>query len=391
MSVDAGSSIQAGVAALRRGDASQARVAFERVEATGRGTHQVRLLLAQACNMQGDEAAAHRWLDHVLSAEPTNLYALVMRADLLASAGDARAAVSWYQAALKQAPRAGQLPQDLITILRRAEAAVANSGAVFDAHLHDHMRECGVVPLSAGARFTEALEILSGRAPVQLQQPTSFYYPGLAQRAFFERDEFTWAPALEAATDAIAAELETLLLDEAALTPYVSAEPDRPAKRHALLDDPRWSAFHLYRSGAPVAQNVARFPKTMAALAGLPIPHIAGRSPMVLFSVLRAGTHIPPHHGMINTRLICHLPLIVPVGCALRVGNHKRAVERGRMMIFDDTIEHEAWNDSSQTRIVLLFEIWRPDIDSGERTALTALYEAIGAYGHKGGDDQAGA
>jgi aspartyl/asparaginyl beta-hydroxylase (cupin superfamily) len=383
-------SIEAGIAALRRGDARAARTAFQAVEAAGRSTHQMQLLLAQACTMLGEGPAAHLALDQVLSAEPTNLYALVMRADLLARSGDNRAAVSWYQAALTQAPRAGQVPQDLITMLRRAEAAVAESGAMFEAHLHDHLRERGVVLASVGSRFTEAVEILAGRAQVQLQQPTSFYYPGLAQRAFFERDEFAWIPAIEAATDVIAAELEALLLDEGALTPYVKPEPNRPTKRHALLDDPRWSAFHLYWAGSPIAENVARFPGTMAALASLPIPHITGRSPMVLFSVLRAGTHIPPHHGMINTRLICHLPIIVPARCTLRVGNHKRAVERGRMMIFDDTIEHEAWNDSGETRIVLLFEIWRPDLQDAERTALTALYEAIGAYGG-GGEDQAGA
>ena len=81
---------------------------------------------------------------------------------------------------------------------------------------------------------------------------------------------------------------------------------------------------------------------------------------MALFSVLEPGTHIPPHNGMLNTRLICHLPLIVPPGCRLRVGSETRTVEAGKTMIFDDSMEHEAWNDSGETRVVLLFEIWRP-------------------------------
>jgi hypothetical protein len=390
MSANAAAAIQAGVEALRRGDARSARSAFMAIEKVGGATHQMRLLLAQACTMLNDARGAHAALDAVLAAEPTNLYALIMRGDLLAAAGDPRAAVSWYQAALAQAPRAGRLPADLLAMLRRAETTVAQSGSAFEAQLHRHMADCGIDPGASGARFTEALDILAGRAPVQLQQPTSFYYPGLAQRAFFEREEFGWVAGLEAAAPQIRAELESLLTDEAALAPYVTAEENRPAKRHALLADPRWSAFHLYRGGAPLRRNVARFPATMAALAGLPIPHIAGRSPMVLFSVLRAGTHIPPHYGMINTRLICHLPLIVPPNCHLRVGNYKRAVEPGRMMIFDDTIEHEAWNESQATRVVLLFEIWRPDLDEAERHALTALYEAIGASGVTA-EDQAGA
>jgi len=83
---------------------------------------------------------------------------------------------------------------------------------------------------------------------------------------------------------------------------------------------------------------------------------------------------------MLNTRLICHLPLIVPPDCRLRVGNEVRLVEAGKMLIFDDSIEHEAWNDSDETRVILLFEIWRPELDAGERHALTAMFEAIGLY-----------
>jgi aspartyl/asparaginyl beta-hydroxylase (cupin superfamily) len=120
------------------------------------------------------------------------------------------------------------------------------------------------------------------------------------------------------------------------------------------------------------------------------MPYVEGRAPIAMFSVLHAGTHIPPHNGMLNTRLICHLPLIVPEGCRLRVGNETRAVERGRLMIFDDSIEHEAWNDGDATRVVLLFEIWRPELADAEKTALTALFGAINAYG-PAGEDQAGA
>jgi hypothetical protein len=370
----------AGVEALRRGDAHAARIAFAQVEAAGRGTHQLRLFLAQACAMLADREAAHRALDQVLREEPTNLYALILRGDLHRDAGDPRAAVSWYQAALTQAPRAGSLPPDMIKSLKRAEAAVTAAAADFQAHLDRQFAAAGVRVNALSPRFGEALDILAGRAAPHLQQPTSFYYPGLAPRPFFEREEFDWVPALEAAAPAIRTELEAVLTDPDALSPYVTADPDRPAKRHALLDDPSWSASHLLRNGMPIIENVVRCPKTMAALAAVPIPKIAGRSPMAMFSVLRAGTHIPPHWGMLNTRLICHLPLIVPEGCRLRVGNETRVVETNRTMIFDDSIEHEAWNDSAHTRVVLLFEIWRPDVDESERSALTTLYEAIGQY-----------
>jgi len=381
---------QTGVEALRRGDARTARDAFDQIEAAGRGTHQLRLLLAQSCMAMGDAPGAHRALDKVIAEEPTNLYALIMRGDLLAGAGDDRAAVSWYQAALLQAPRAGQLPQDLIETLRRVEADVTRTNEAFAGHLDASLAAAGVSAAAAGGRFAEALDLLLGRAEIQLQQPTNFYYPQLPQRPFFEREDFAWVAGLEAAAPAIRAELEAVLADAQGLVPYVTGDPDRPAKRHALLDDPRWSAFHLYRGGAPVPENAARCPATMAALDALPLPRIEGRAPIAMFSVLRAGTHIPAHNGMLNTRLICHLPLIVPEGCRLRVGNQTRAVERDRTMIFDDSIEHEAWNDGDATRVVLLFEIWRPELEDAEKTALTALFGAINAYG-PAGEDQAGA
>ena len=118
----------------------------------------------------------------------------------------------------------------------------------------------------------------------------------------------------------------------------------------------------------------------MAALADVPLPQIRGRAPIAMFSVLRAGTHIPPHNGMLNTRLICHIPIVVPAGCRLRVGAEIRSVVEGEAMIFDDSIEHEAWNDGDSARAVLLFEIWRPEISEEERVALTAMFEAVTGY-----------
>jgi len=107
---------------------------------------------------------------------------------------------------------------------------------------------------------------------------------------------------------------------------------------------------------------------------------VRGRSPSILFSLLRPGARIPPHTGEMNTRLICHLPLIVPPDCSFRVGNDTRATVEGRAWVFDDTIEHEAWNGSDRTRVILLFEIWRPELTVEERGLVSAMFEAIDAY-----------
>ena len=144
-----------------------------------------------------------------------------------------------------------------------------------------------------------------------------------------------------------------------------------------MLGDPRWGAYYFWQSGAVVEPHAARGQATMAALALAPMPVIAGRSPIALYSLLKPGTHIAPHHGMLNTRLICHLPLIVPEGCALRVGPETRSWVEGQALIFDDSFEHEAWNRGAGTRIVLLFEIWRPEIGEAERAELVHLFESI--------------
>jgi aspartyl/asparaginyl beta-hydroxylase (cupin superfamily) len=118
----------------------------------------------------------------------------------------------------------------------------------------------------------------------------------------------------------------------------------------------------------------------MQALHHAPMPLIDQRSPIALWSLLKPGTHIQPHHGLLNTRLICHIPLIVPQGCAIRVGNETRSWREGEALIFDDSFEHEAWNKSNDTRVILLFEIWRPEISLEERAALTTIFGTINDY-----------
>ena len=148
-----------------------------------------------------------------------------------------------------------------------------------------------------------------------------------------------------------------------------------------MVGNPAWSAFYLWKYGERVAANAARCPRTMQAIERVPLVHMRGRSPSVLFSLLRPGAHIPPHTGLINTRLICHLPLIVPPGCEFRVGNEIRAWQEGRAWAFDDTMEHEAWNRSNETRVILLFEVWRPELTEEERERVRAVFDAIDEYG----------
>ena len=158
-------------------------------------------------------------------------------------------------------------------------------------------------------------------------------------------------------------------------------QPGRPAPNNPLRDDPAWGAAYFWRDGAPVADMAAACPATMAALELAPMPRIPGRAPTALWSRLLPGAHIVPHHGLLNTRLICHIPIRTVPGCTLRVGGETRSWDAGVPLVFDDSIEHEARNQGNEARVVLLFEVWRPEINEEDREAIGRLFQAIDSFG----------
>jgi aspartyl/asparaginyl beta-hydroxylase (cupin superfamily) len=366
-----------GLEALRRGDGATARDRFEAYALVAGVAQTPWIMLAQAHRLTGNEAAEKKALERVLAAAPRDLPALLMMGALCQRNDDDRGATRWYQTALNQASILPDVQPALHARLGDAQAFLTGAMARYGDHLEKALKAEGV---SGGPRLALALDLLLGRATLYQQQPTSFYFPGLPQRQFFERSEFSWLAAIEAEVPAMQHELATRLAEERGFSPYVVSNPENPAPSNPLRDDPSWGAHYLLKDGEALADNAAKAPRTMAALALAPQPVIHQRSPMALYSLLKPGTHIQPHNGLLNTRLICHVPLIAPAGCALRVGSETRTWTVGETLIFDDSIEHEAWNRGSETRIVLLFEIWRPEISPDERAALTLLYEAINDY-----------
>jgi hypothetical protein len=376
--IDARALAQSGVEALRRGDARKARDSFERIVAAGYADASACVGLAYACRSLNDQAASAAAIDRALAIEPRNLRALILKADHLAEAGDARAASAFYLAATKNAPAGDQLPADLRNELLRAKSMCDRYAAQFEAFLDDRLFGGNPAARQTERRFAQSLDILTGKKQVYAQQPRYYYFPGLPQIQFYDRRNFPWLDPIEAATSDIRGELIDILKDDSVFKPYVQGDPNRPHNEQAgMLNNPAWSAFYLWKDGEVVADNAARCPKTMRALAGAPLARVRGRSPAAMFSLLRPATRIPPHNGFVNTRLICHLPLIVPESCGLRVGNEVRTPAEGKAWVFDDTIEHEAWNGSAETRVILLFEIWRPELSDAERDLVSAMFEAI--------------
>ena len=176
-----------------------------------------------------------------------------------------------------------------------------------------------------------------------------------------------------------------------AFVPYVANPPGTPLNQWRELDHNRdWGSFFLWRHGARDAAGCARMPRTAALLGQLPLLDIARRGPNAFLSRLAPRTRIPAHNGVTNARVTVHLPLIVPEACGFRVGGETRAWREGEAWVFDDTIDHEAWNDSDEPRLILIFDVWHPMLAADERLWLAAMLGVYDAhYGLAGSESRA--
>lgn len=168
------------------------------------------------------------------------------------------------------------------------------------------------------------------------------------------------------------------------LVPFLGTHSAEAVSAHLLgssgAQEAAWDAFFFYRHGVRHDANCARCPRTIGLLDSVPLVRVRDHAPEALYSALCPGTHILPHSGVTNTRLVTHLPLIVPRDCALRVGGETHVWEEGRCVTFDDTFEHEAWNHSDQARVVLIMDSWNPDLSEAEQAAVADLAAAIGDF-----------
>ena len=356
----------------------------------------LRFYLGTALEAAGDHAAALDAFRQARMRDPELMVAALWQADQELALGRDDDALRSQLQALTIAERNGQLAPgtSLAAPVRvRVERAVASVQRAREfamtAALAPLRRDVGD---AAFARIDQGLARIYGQAFAEpthpLQQPTLLWLPGLPDQPWFEREQFPFLRELEQATAQIRDELLGVLADADELSPYVDMPVNAPAAAiwGGLNRSPDWSAYHLYRHGQRVDAHCRRCPHTVALLESLPIMRIPGHSPEILFSVLRAKTHIPPHTGVINGRLTVHLPLIVPENCgALRAGEEARTWRPGECLIFDDSFVHEAWNHSNQTRVVLLFDIWNPHLTETERSGLATAIAALGDFHRRHG------
>lgn len=364
--------------AAGRGDPSAARQMLERIVATAPDRIDTWLKLAAVRRAGGNMQGAMAAVSGALRVDPLHFMALLSRARLFEMGGDEREAARTYARALAQL-REGEMiapgMQPLIDHARCASEAYQDDVAkAWDTAI----AEDGSLPARVDTRLRRFKSNALHRTRVYHSEPTHYHYPGLIEREFHDREDFPWLSTLEAATEDIAAECTALVTESTARAePYVQYAADAPVRQWSALNHSMdWTAFHLLRGGDMVHENAKRCPATMAVLAEIGQPAVAGRSPNAMFSLLRPRTRIPPHTGVANTRLVCHLPLIVPDGCWFRVGAERREWRIGEAFVFDDTIEHEAANDSDEPRIVLIIDVWHPGLDQQERAAVRRIMEA---------------
>jgi aspartyl/asparaginyl beta-hydroxylase (cupin superfamily) len=339
-----------------------------KIAALQRGTGRPRIALAT--------------VNRALALSPLDFTALLLRASLLDRLNDPHVAEAWTHA-LAQKP-AGELPPHVARVVAEAEERVEHWTRGREERMKAAM---AASEAAAGPEERRRLErfrtnVLRRTRPYH-SEPTHFHFPGLVEREFHPRERFPWIERLEAATDVIASEMQAVMAAEhAELVPYVQYAEHLPLDQWRELNNNRdWTAIHLLKNGERIEANARLCPRTLEILTDCDQPHIKGGSPNAMFSLLAPRTTIPPHVGVSNARLVCHLPLVVPEGCWFRVGAETRVWQRGEAFVFDDTIEHEALNPSDQLRIVFIFDVWQPDLSPAEREGVAALIDADGVPG----------
>lgn len=363
----------------------EAREYFEKAIKADPSAPDLWMNLATAQRLAGDDIREAASLDQALAIDQRHFMANVRRAELHEKRGETAGAMHRWSGVIALAEASGQSNAALDGMLAHARRYITDVAAGFEERLSPRLAALrgGETSPLALRRFEACVEGVLGRRRVYANECHGLHYPFLPADEYFDRDHFPWLARLEAQTQVIREELLALLAtDGERLEPYVRQEPGTsPNKWSALDNSPDWSAWFLWKHGRRQDDACARCPQTAALLETMPMSDIPGRSPSVFFSILRPGAHIPPHTGVTNVRSIVHLPLVVPDGCAFRVGGETRKWEEGRAFVFDDTIEHEAWNNSEALRAVLIFDVWNPHLSESERDMLRGLFQEMIDYG----------
>ena len=371
-----------GLKALEAGRAADAIEHFTAATAADPSAVTLWMNLAKAQRLAGDDAAERTALEQALTIDQLHLMALIRVAELHERLGELGGATDRWNIALGLLVQIPNPTPQLSAVIAHARKFLAGRrealAAALDAGLAEALEAASDRDRS---RAEAARDMMLGRRERPPNGCHGFFYPLLPTDEFFDLGHFPWLEQLEAATPVIRAELEAILADpNPGLAPYIDMPPGTPRNLWSGLDGSSdWSALHLWRDGERIDAVCERAPQTAELVESLPLARIPGRAPAVFFSILKAGKTIPPHTGVTNIRSIVHLPLIVPKRCGFRVGSETREWREGEALVFDDTIEHEAWNRSDQDRALLILDCWNPHLSEDEQAIILKIFEISAA------------
>ena len=366
-----------GLTALEAGDARAAIAHFTAAATADPTAAALWMNLAKAQRLAGDDEAERSALERVLAIDQIHLMGLIRLAELHERRGELGAATDRWNVALgflvqipDPSPQLARLIDHARAFLARRRQALADA---LDAGLGERLAAASE---RDRGRASAACEMMIGRRAMLPHRCHGFFYPFLPPDEFFDRRHFPWLEQLEAATPVIRAELQAILASaDPGLAPYIDMPPGTPRNLWSVLDgSPDWSALHLWRDGQRIDAVCERAPRTAELVESLPLARIEGRAPAVFFSILKGGKTIPPHTGVTNIRSIVHLPLVVPGNCGFRVGGETREWHEGKAFVFDDTIEHEAWNRSGRDRALLILDCWNPHLSEDEQDIIRKIF-----------------
>ncbi|HUA81437.1 MAG TPA: aspartyl/asparaginyl beta-hydroxylase domain-containing protein, partial [Dyella sp.] len=294
-----------------------------------------------------DGAVAAQTLREALRIAPDLFVARLRLGQALEQLGQPHEALKAYFGALRSAQNQGRWTNDATTAPGLREAVKhamryvdAGRLAFFHGVLEPLQQRYGADELK---RVKHCLDVYLGERSIDMpdsrQRPKFLYFPGVPSQPYYPRERFPWQEGLEAFADDIREELRNVLAQESSLETFLGAPQPGQAQQEMLKSSgpapAAWDAYFFFRHGERYKAHAQACPRTAALLDNLPLARIRNHAPEALFSVLSPGTHILPHTGVTNVRLVTHLPLVVPPDCALRVGGETHVWQEGRCVTFD--------------------------------------------------------
>ncbi|SHH21696.1 aspartyl/asparaginyl beta-hydroxylase domain-containing protein [Massilia sp. CF038] len=377
--------------AEQRGDDDRARACLASAQAQAPRSEALAINIAQAQLEAGKLGDAVETLARLLAELPLSVLGWVMLGDVLQLGGlPALAATARYEG-ITRGQSLGLMvnmettPEPLRPVIEQLIASINEEKFARLGQAFARMRE--QLGASAITRVEHAIaaylgQVNDGPASVH-QRPKFLFFPGLPEGPYHDPYLHPWARQLDQGYDAIRAEALAVLGQNEGVENFLSFQPGQSKAGYLGGDgsNPSWDAFFFYRHGQRNDANHLRCPATSSVLKSIELCEVEGQAPEICYSILQPGTHIMPHHGVTNTRLVMHLPLLVPADCALHVhGADPHVWKERELVMFDDTFKHEAWNKSQHTRVVLLMDCWNPHLTAAERVATRHLTETIATY-----------